>query len=98
MHITLLAIGSRGDVQPMIALGAGFKGAGYHVQLGAPANFQSVIEERGIDYFCIAPDFTKVMASETGYRMMTAGENSILYIDCIARIAETFSDQMMDST
>ncbi len=98
MHITLLAIGSRGDVQPMIALSAGFKRAGYKVQLGAPANFQTAIEERGIDFFCIAPDFSKVMASETGYRMMTAGERALLYLDCIVKIAQTFSEQLKEST
>jgi len=98
MQITLLAIGSRGDVQPMIALGAGFKGAGYDVQLGAPANFQNTIEQHGLDFFSIAPDFTKVMASETGYRMMTAGEKAIVYLDCIVKIAQTFSEQLKEST
>lgn len=94
MQITLLAIGSRGDVQPMIALSAGFKQAGYDVQLGAPANFQTAIEERGINYFCITPDFTQVMGSETGLRMNTAGENALLYLDCMVKIAQTFLDQL----
>ena len=98
MQITLLAIGSRGDIQPLIALGVGFKQAGYEVQLGAPANFQNIIEQYGLVFFCIAPDFTKVMASETGHRMMTAGENAILYLDCMAKIAESFYEQMMEST
>ncbi len=29
MHFTLVAIGSRGDVQPLIALGAGLRRAGH---------------------------------------------------------------------
>ena len=58
MRITLLAIGSRGDVQPLIALGAGLKGAGHEVQLGAPANFQRVTEQYGLKFFSITPDFT----------------------------------------
>ncbi len=40
MKITLTAIGSRGDVQPYVALGAGFKRAGHEVILSAPAIFE----------------------------------------------------------
>lgn len=39
MHITILTIGSRGDVQPFIALGLGLKQAGHHVQLATHSNF-----------------------------------------------------------
>jgi len=98
MRITLLAIGSRGDVQPLIALGAGLKGAGHEVQLGAPANFQRVTEQYGLKFFSITPDFTKIMVSDSGYRMMTSGENTILYLECIAKIAETFFEQLVEST
>jgi len=31
MKITILALGSRGDVQPMVALGKGLKSVGYDV-------------------------------------------------------------------
>lgn len=36
MQITIIAGGSRGDVQPYVALGQGLKGAGHLVHLLAP--------------------------------------------------------------
>ncbi|MGB7417232.1 MAG: glycosyltransferase [Thermosynechococcaceae cyanobacterium] len=41
MHITILAIGSRGDVQPFVALGVGLKQAGYQVRLGNSRHLQA---------------------------------------------------------
>ena len=37
MHLTLLTIGSRGDVQPYVALGVGLKAAGHTVRLATHA-------------------------------------------------------------
>ena len=40
MTISIVASGSRGDVQPYIALGQGLKAAGYHIRLLASENFE----------------------------------------------------------
>jgi sterol 3beta-glucosyltransferase len=48
MHIRLLALGTRGDVQPYIALGLGLQRAGFAVSLGTTANFKSFVEESGL--------------------------------------------------
>ena len=43
MHITILTIGSRGDVQPYMALGVGLQNAGHRVRLATHAEFESEI-------------------------------------------------------
>lgn len=48
MNIRLLAFGSRGDVQPFIALGLGLQRAGYQVSIGADARFTTFIEHFGL--------------------------------------------------
>jgi len=48
MQITILAVGSQGDVQPYIALGAGLKDAGHQVQLATHSNFQVLVESQGL--------------------------------------------------
>lgn len=53
MHITILTIGSRGDVQPFIALGMGLQEAGYRVKLASHANFESMVKENGLDFAAI---------------------------------------------
>jgi len=48
--IVLTTIGTRGDVQPYMALALGLKRAGYRVKLAAPTNFQGWIEGAGLEF------------------------------------------------
>ncbi len=50
MNITILTQGSRGDVQPYVALGLGLKRAGYHVRMPAPEIFRGLITDAGLEY------------------------------------------------
>ena len=43
MRITIIATGSRGDVQPYIALGKGLVAAGESVRLVTHENFESLV-------------------------------------------------------
>lgn len=51
MQITIIAGGSRGDVQPYVALGQGLKGAGHLVHLLAPQDYQELITAYGLEFF-----------------------------------------------
>ncbi len=46
--ITIVTIGSRGDVQPYIALGLGLEKAGYKVRIAAPARLRGLITRYGL--------------------------------------------------
>jgi sterol 3beta-glucosyltransferase len=61
MHYGIFTYGSRGDVQPFIALALGLKEKGHRVTLGAPENFQSMIESYEIDYHKIDGDLEKML-------------------------------------
>lgn len=50
MHITILALGSRGDVQPYAVLGGGLKSAGHQVRFIAFESFASLVAELGLDF------------------------------------------------
>jgi sterol 3beta-glucosyltransferase len=56
MHITILAHGSRGDVQPYVALGLGLKQAGHSIRIAAPELFRSLIVEYGLEFAPLAGD------------------------------------------
>lgn len=43
MRIAIMAMGSRGDVQPYITLGKGLKAAGHRVRLATHENFESLV-------------------------------------------------------
>jgi UDP:flavonoid glycosyltransferase YjiC (YdhE family) len=44
MHIAIIALGSRGDVQSYIALGKGLKDAGHVVRLVTHQNFEALVK------------------------------------------------------
>ncbi|MDA0242846.1 MAG: glycosyltransferase [Chloroflexi bacterium] len=50
MKILILALGSRGDVQPFLALAVGLRDAGHHVTLAAPYNYREWIVSYGIHF------------------------------------------------
>ncbi len=56
MRITLLTYGSRGDVEPFIALGIGFIRAGHSVRLAAPVVFEKLVSSHGIDFIGLPGD------------------------------------------
>lgn len=56
MSITILAIGSQGDVQPYLALAVGLKDAGYKVRFAANSNFAGLAASYGLEFFSIQLD------------------------------------------
>ncbi len=67
--IAILTYGSRGDVEPFIALGAGLRKAGHSVRLAAPAAYASLIETNGLDLEPIEGDpgeLTQAFADRAG--------------------------------
>jgi len=57
MHIVITPFGSRGDVQPLLALGAGLRARGHAVTFGAAPNYRGWIEESGFRFREIGGDF-----------------------------------------
>lgn len=64
MRITIVALGSRGDVHPLIALGAGLKQAGYRVRLAAHVLFRQDVEERGLVFSPIPALYRQVLGRD----------------------------------
>lgn len=56
MHITITTAGSRGDVQPYVALGLGLKEAGHEVRLVTYAPFEDFVRGYGLGYHPITGD------------------------------------------
>jgi len=50
MKVTFIAAGSRGDVQPYVALGAGLRAAGHSVRILASQDFRGLVEDNGLHF------------------------------------------------
>ncbi len=66
MRITILAVGSRGDVQPCVALGEGLLRAGHDVLLAASPNFRELAVGRGLTFAALGEDSRILHQGEHG--------------------------------
>lgn len=63
MNVVIHVVGSRGDVQPFVALGQVLKKTyGHRVRLATHPTFKQFVEENGLEFFSISGDPTELMA------------------------------------
>lgn len=73
MKILIITLGSRGDVQPYLALGKGLQAAGHSVTLSTSSSFEGFITQHGLNYGYMSNDFIEFMDSATGKEAMEKG-------------------------
>lgn len=61
MKILLIAIGTRGDVQPFVVMGARLKAAGHDVHIAAAQSFSAMIAEAGLTHHPLPMDFQELL-------------------------------------
>ncbi|KAF2833730.1 UDP-Glycosyltransferase/glycogen phosphorylase [Ophiobolus disseminans] len=84
LNIVIQIVGSRGDVQPFIALGKVLKDTyGHRVRLATHPTFKSFVEENGLEFFSIGGDPAQLMAFMVknpslmpGFRSLASGDVS----------------------
>lgn len=74
-HITILALGSRGDVFPMAVLGHGLQQAGFAVRLITFENFASMVARYNLDFEPIPGDAEALLNSSGGQSLAESGQN-----------------------
>ena len=63
LNVVIQIVGSRGDVQPFVALGRELKTKyGHRVRLATHGTFRKFVEENGLEFFDIGGDPTELMA------------------------------------
>lgn len=71
LHFTFLTIGSRGDVQPYIALAKGLQADGHRVRIATHGEFKEWIEGQGIEYGYVGGDPAELMKLSVENGMFT---------------------------
>ena len=80
MKITILTVGTRGDVQPFVALGQGLKAAGHDVAICTSVTFEPFIEAHGLTYAYMNDDIIRFIDSEAGREAMDKTDNIFAWI------------------
>ena len=75
--IIILASGTRGDVQPWLALGLGLQAAGYRVVVATHANFRPLVESRGLPFALVEGSPNDLLARGDGRSALTYDGNGV---------------------
>jgi sterol 3beta-glucosyltransferase len=75
MHFGIFTYGTRGDVQPYIALSLGLMENGHKVTLAAPENFKEFVEGFGIDFHPLFGNVEELMNRPEGQQILKTGNN-----------------------
>lgn len=67
LNIVIQVVGSRGDVQPFIALGQELKEVGHRVRIATHGVFEQFVKDSGLEFFPIGGDPADLMAVSTPY-------------------------------
>jgi UDP:flavonoid glycosyltransferase YjiC (YdhE family) len=74
MRVSIHTLGSRGDVQPYVALALGLLGRGHEVELAAPEPFASFVEARGVRFAPLPGGFLALLDTPEGKAAVAGGQ------------------------
>jgi sterol 3beta-glucosyltransferase len=95
MRITLLSLGSRGDVQPFIALAVGLQKTGRHkVCLAAPDNFEALAKEYSLNFFPLGVDTQKILGTDG----IDPDQNILLWFWEVLRSMKPLTERIAENT
>ncbi|WP_456279697.1 glycosyltransferase [Bacillus sp. K7] len=94
MKINLLTIGTRGDVQPFIALGKELSRRGHHVQICTEGSFKDLAEKNRLSFSAIRADYADLTQSEEGKNMLKGNPLSI--VSQMKTVIYPMMEQMLD--
>ena len=80
MNITILTVGSRGDIQPYVALGRGLQAAGHRVCMATHACWEGFTREHGLDFRPVAGDPRAMVEGEAGQKWLATDRNPVTFM------------------
>ncbi len=86
MRLTIVTVGSRGDVQPIVALGVGLRDAGHAVRIAAPLPFAGLVTAHGLDFAPLAGDPRALLETEAGRAWLDSGGNGLVFARRFVRL------------
>lgn len=99
MHLTLITSGSRGDVQPYVALAKALNTAGHHARLIAPINFEKLATQHNIEFAPMRANFEELLQ---GGSVMNSRTNPLKLIkaiqDLMLPLVETLREDVWNGT
>jgi UDP:flavonoid glycosyltransferase YjiC (YdhE family) len=105
MQITIIALGSRGDVQPFVPLGQALQANGHRVRVATFEAFAPMIQKAGLGFHRLRGD-AQALVGQVGQGMLVGRNNPILTLKALRHsygmlansLAEDLSDPVLHNT
>ena len=96
MRIAIITIGSRGDVQPYIALGQGLIKAGHTVRLATHQDFDVFVQSHGLEFWPIRGNSQEMMGSQERRDVVEKGNFIAIWKQMIRGAERAINEWMED--
>ncbi|MFL5577694.1 MAG: glycosyltransferase [Gemmatimonadaceae bacterium] len=97
MQLTIVTAGSRGDVQPYVALGLGLKRAGHDVRVATHETFRDFVVAHGLGFAPVAGDPRAILSGAAADAWLASGRNRsmLAFARELRRLAGPLVDQSL---
>ena len=97
MRITIVTAGSRGDVQPYVALALGLRRGGYDVRVATHETFRDFVGAHGLDFEPVAGDPRAILGGAAADAWLATGRNRnmLAFARELRRLAGPIIDQSL---
>ena len=92
MKISVVASGTRGDVQPYIGLGKGLQDSGYSVRVLTSDDFESLVIGAGLEFASMGESVEAVLQGEQGRKVMESGN----FLEILRRMMSAMKERAHD--
>ena len=96
--VVIFAAGSRGDVQPFLALGRALARRGDAVRLLASARYQQLITAAGLGFHALPVDPGEIVESPEGQELLSGRRNPVAFIRGMDRIVRPLFSRLLAQT
>ncbi|MCD0450566.1 glycosyltransferase [Actinocorallia sp. API 0066] len=93
--VVIFAAGSRGDLQPCVALGRGLADRGDEVRVIASAAYEGLITGAGLGFRPLSIDPTRIVDSPEGQELLGGGRNPVRFLRGVKRIAAPLAERLL---
>ena len=90
MKILLASIGTRGDMEPFLAVGELLQARGYEVVCLFPEQFQELAEESGFRFISLGPEFMEMLDSDVGKAALGGSGSTFKKLISYTKLAVNF--------
>lgn len=86
MKVLLLSIGTRGDMEPFLAVAESLRARGHEVACAFPEQFRSTCDAIGLPFYGLSPRLLELLASEDGLIVMGGKASPLRRIAAFVRL------------